>query len=203
MKKTIIKATEQLDDSFFEQLKSYSKDIITFSYLTENEIDKKTYIEKVCDYLEAFCAKNGTEVKDLSSLYTSTLMSELSLKPGKKTREEAYLLALKQRIKEMKKEEKANIDRLEDCTRIFVSFYNLQMTKKGEFDFCLSMDFLKKTIKGLKDGKTYKNLIAKGKKTSDISVKYSKLVFSMFLMELLYLHMLNNAPKSELGENNG
>jgi hypothetical protein len=194
---------EKIDDNSFADIRDFSKETIVFSYLPEDVINKAIYIEKVNDYFETFCVKNGNDETTLPGVFTTCLLSELSIKPGKKTREELYYNKLKTLAKEIKKEEKADLDKLLDFTRTFVSLYSLQMKKKGDFDFCLSNKLLTETMKGLKSSKSYKALLTKCKKTTDVNVKYSKIVFSMLLLELFYLHMLINEPQSEVGGDYG
>ncbi|MBR0461575.1 MAG: hypothetical protein IJJ00_02520 [Erysipelotrichaceae bacterium] len=197
MKTEIIDIIENLNENYFDELKEFSNEVITFDYLTKDDVTKKNYIEKVCSYIEAFCIKNTVKEVDLYDVFAERLQMAASFKLIKGSREEKYFNKLKTTVKEIKKAKAANIDLLKNVSRIFVSLYHYCLIDKKTFSFDLSMDYLKSTISRLKESKTYKDLHKSNRKT-DYDIKYNKILFVDFLLVLLYLDMLMNAPQSEV-----
>lgn len=201
--KEIIEVLLNLKDESYKEFVNFSKEVITFNYIEKDEITKNIFIEKFYDYIETCYIKNNYDENDLAKVYVDYLSSAIALKVNKKSREEIYLNKLKDLAKYIKKEKEIDISSLEDFTRVFVALYCVQIKMDKELDFNLSKDRLDKTIKGLKESKTYKNLFLKNQDFTNMNVKYNKLIVINLLLELLYLDMLDKKPESDFGENYG
>ena len=88
MKTEIIDIIENLNENYFDELKEFSNEVITFDYLTKDDVTKKNYIEKVCSYIEAFCIKNTVKEVDLYDVFAERLQMAASFKLIKGSREE-------------------------------------------------------------------------------------------------------------------
>ena len=201
--KEIIEVLLNLKDESYSEFVDFSKEVITFNYIEKDKVTKNIFIEKFYDYIETCYIKNNYDENDLAKVYVDYLSSAIALKVNKKSREEIYLNKLKDLAKYIKKEKEIDISSLEDFTRVFVALYCVQIKMDKELDFNLSKDRLDKTIKGLKESKTYKNLFLKNQDFTNMNVKYNKLVIINLLLELLYLDMLDKKPESDFGENYG
>jgi hypothetical protein len=201
--KEIIEVLLNLKDESYSEFVDFSKEVITFNYIEKDKVTKNIFIEKFYDYIETCYIKNNYDENDLAKVYVDYLSSAIALKVNKKSREEIYLNKLKDLAKYIKKEKEIDISSLEDFTRVFVALYCVQIKMDKELDFNLYKDRLDKTIKGLKESKTYKNLFLKNQDFTNMNVKYNKLVIINLLLELLYLDMLDKKPESDFGENYG
>ena len=201
--KEIIEVLLNLKDESYSEFVDFSKEVITFNYIEKDKVTKNIFIEKFYDYIETCYIKNNYDENDLAKVYVDYLSSAIALKVNKESREEIYLNKLKDLAKYIKKEKEIDISSLEDFTRVFVALYCVQIKMDKELDFNLYKDRLDKTIKGLKESKTYKNLFLKNQDFTNMNVKYNKLVIINLLLELLYLDMLDKKPESDFGENYG
>ena len=201
--KEIIEVLLNLKDESYSEFVDFSKEVITFNYIEKDKVTKNIFIEKFYDYIETCYIKNNYDENDLAKVYVDYLSSAIALKVNKESREEIYLNKLKDLAKYIKKEKEIDISSLEDFTRVFVALYCVQIKMDKELDFNLYKDRLDKTIKGLKESKTYKNLFLKNQDFTNMNVKYNKLVIINLLLELLCLDMLDKKPESDLGENYG
>lgn len=199
MKKTIISIIKNLNEDYYNEIRSSGDEIMTFNHLSSKEINRDVYIEKVCDYIDTYIVKNNSNEKDISFTFVNSLLNAIDIKTEKKSREETYLNKAKSIAKEIKKIDSFNAEKLEDFCRIIVSLYCFA-TNKDIFDFNLSNEKLDKAVSRLKESKNYKSLFSKGKSITDVDVKYNKLVFSSYLLVLFYSDMLNNEPKSDMGD---
>jgi len=197
MNNKLVYAIYELSDSSFNEIKNLTSELISYVSHKIEDVNSCLFSEKIYDYIETFAVKNNLNINDLADTYTSCLLSELSIKPSKKSREELYLNKLKQLKKEIKQSKDFNFSKLEDFTRVFVALFSLESRDKKLFDFTLSKDYMNNTIEGLKNTKTYKNMFKKDGKLTDKNIKYSKIVFSILILEIVYIHMIDKAEKDE------
>lgn len=197
MNNKLVYAIYELSDSSFNEIKNSTSELISYVSHKIEDVNSCLFSEKIYDYIETFAVKNNLNINDLADTYTSCLLSELSIKPSKRSREELYLNKLKQLKKEIKQSKDFNFSKLEDFTRVFVALFSLESNDKKIFDFTLSKDYMNNTIEGLKNTKTYKNMFKKDGKITDKNIKYSKIVFSILILEIVYTHMIDKAEKDE------
>lgn len=197
MNENLIYIINSLSTESFNEIKTSTSELLSYASHKIEDVNSHLYCEKIYDYIDAFCIKNNLNIKDLADIYTSCLLSELSIKPNKKSREELYFNKLKQLKKEIKQSKEIDFSKLEDFTRVFVALFSLESNGKKTFDFTLSKDYMNNTIEGLMNTKTYKNMFKKDGKLTDKNIKYSKIVFSILILEIVYTHMIDKSEKDE------
>lgn len=185
---------KEINDNYFVYLKETTKNTIRFKVLSDEEITRNVYLEKLYDYLTTVNIKNNIDAdkKEYISVYVNNLYSLMNKNIAKKSREEKYILKAKKLINQLKKDPD-NESLLKDYTRIFVSIYS----SKVRFSFDISLDRLNKTIDGIKNEKE-NFFIFKGKdKISELN-RYEKMQYIIVLMTLVYLAILSEAEASSL-----
>lgn len=186
---------KEINDNYFVYLKETTKNTIRFKVLTDEEITRNVYLEKLYDYLTTVNIKNNIDAdkKEYTSVYVNNLYSLMNKNIAKKSREEKYILKAKKLMNQLKKDPD-NESLLKDYTRIFVSIYSSQGNR---FSFDISLDRLNKTIDGIKNEKE-NFFIFKGKdKISELN-RYEKMQYIIVLMTLVYLEILSEAEASSL-----
>lgn len=186
---------KEINDNYFVYLKETTKNTIRFKVLSDEEITRNVYLEKLYDYLTTVNIKNNIDAdkKEYISVYVNNLYSLMNKNTAKKSREEKYILKAKKLMNQLKKDPD-NESLLKDYTRIFVSIYSSQGNR---FSFDISLDRLNKTIDGIKNEKE-NFFIFKGKdKISELN-RYEKMQYIIVLMTLVYLAILSEAEASSL-----
>lgn len=186
---------KEINDNYFVYLKETTKNTIRFKVLSDEEITRNVYLEKLYDYLTTVNIKNNIDAdkKEYISVYVNNLYSLMNKNIEKKSREEKYILKAKKLMNQLKKDPD-NESLLKDYTRIFVSIYSSQGNR---FSFDISLDRLNKTIDGIKNEKE-NFFIFKGKdKISELN-RYEKMQYIIVLMTLVYLAILSEAEASSL-----
>lgn len=186
---------KEINDNYFVYLKETTKNTIRFKVLSDEEITRNVYLEKLYDYLTTVNIKNNIDAdkKEYISVYVNNLYSLMNKNIAKKSREEKYILKAKKLMNQLKKDPD-NDSLLKDYTRIFVSIYSSQ---GNSFSFDISLDRLNKTIDGIKNEKE-NFFIFKGKdKISELN-RYEKMQYIIVLMTLVYLAILSEAKASSL-----
>lgn len=186
---------KEINDNYFVYLKETTKNTIRFKVLSDEEITRNVYLEKLYDYLTTVNIKNNIDAdkKEYISVYVNNLYSLMNKNIVKKSREEKYILKAKKLMNQLKKDPD-NESLLKDYTRIFVSIYSSQGNR---FSFDISLDRLNKTIDGIKNEKE-NFFIFKGKdKISELN-RYEKMQYIIVLMTLVYLAIISETEVSSL-----
>lgn len=186
---------KEINDNYFVYLKETTKNTIRFKVLSDEEITRNVYLEKLYDYLTTVNIKNNIDAdkKEYISVYVNNLYSLMNKNIVKKSREEKYILKAKKLMNQLKKDP-GNESLLKDYTRIFVSIYSSQGNR---FSFDISLDRLNKTIDGIKNEKE-NFFIFKGKdKISELN-RYEKMQYIIVLMTLVYLAIISETEVSSL-----
>ena len=176
-------------------MREITKNTVRFKVLSNEEITRNVYLEKLYDYLATVNVKNNIDAdkKEYISVYMNSLYSLMNKNIAKKSREEKYILKAKKLMNQLKKDPD-NESVLKDFTRIFVSIYSSQDNK---FSFDISLDRLNKTIDGIKNEKE-NVFIFKGKdKISELN-RYEKMQYIIVLMTLVYLAIISETEVSSL-----
>lgn len=176
-------------------MREITKNTVRFKVLSNEEITRNVYLEKLYDYLATVNVKNNIDAdkKEYISVYMNSLYSLMNKNIAKKSREEKYILKAKKLMNQLKKDPD-NESVLKDFTRIFVSIYSSQDNK---FSFDISLDRLNKTIDGIKNEKE-NFFIFKGKdKISELN-RYEKMQYIIVLMTLVYLAIISETEVSSL-----
>lgn len=170
---------KEINDNYYVYLREITKNTVRFKVLSNEEITRNVYLEKLYDYLATVNVKNNIDAdkKEYISVYMNSLYSLMNKNIAKKSREEKYILKAKKLMNQLKKDPD-NESVLKDFTRIFVSIYSSQDNK---FSFDISLDRLNKTIDGIKNEKE-NFFIFKGKdKISELN-RYEKMQYIMALL---------------------
>lgn len=186
---------KEINDNYYVYLREITKKTVRFKVLSNEEITRNVYLEKLYDYLTTVNIKNNIDAdkKEYISVYVNNLYSLMNKNIEKKSREEKYILKAKKLMNQLKKDPD-NESLLKDYTRIFVSIYSSQGNR---FSFDISLDRLNKTIDGIKNEKE-NFFIFKGKdKISELN-RYEKMQYIIVLMTLVYLAILSEAEASSL-----
>ncbi len=186
---------KEINDNYYVYLREITKNIVRFKVLSNEEITRNVYLEKLYDYLATVNVKNNIDAdkKEYISVYMNSLYSLMNKNIAKKSREEKYILKAKKLMNQLKKDPD-NESVLKDFTRIFVSIYSSQDNK---FSFDISLDRLNKTIDGIKNEKE-NFFIFKGKdKISELN-RYEKMQYIIVLMTLVYLAIISETEVSSL-----
>ena len=186
---------KEINDNYYVYLREITKNIVRFKVLSNEEITRNVYLEKLYDYLATVNVKNNiaADKKEYISVYMNSLYSLMNKNIAKKSREEKYILKAKKLMNQLKKDPD-NESVLKDFTRIFVSIYSSQDNK---FSFDISLDRLNKTIDGIKNEKE-NFFIFKGKdKISELN-RYEKMQYIIVLMTLVYLAIISETEVSSL-----
>ena len=186
---------KEINDNYFVYLKETTKNTIRFKVLSDEEITRNVYLEKLYDYLTTVNIKNNIDAdkKEYISVYVNNLYSLMNKNTAKKSREEKYILKAKKLMNQLKKDPD-NESLLKDYTRIFVSIYSSQGNR---FSFDISLDRLNKTIDGIKNEKE-NFFIFKGKDKIIELNRHEKMQYIIVLMTLVYLAILSEAEASSL-----
>ena len=187
---------KEINDNYYVvYLREITKKTVRFKVLSNEEITRNVYLEKLYDYLTTVNIKNNIDAdkKEYISVYVNNLYSLMNKNIEKKSREEKYILKAKKLMNQLKKDPDDE-SLLKDYTRIFVSIYSSQGNR---FSFDISLDRLNKTIDGIKNEKE-NFFIFKGKdKISELN-RYEKMQYIIVLMTLVYLAILSEAEASSL-----
>lgn len=186
---------KEINDNYYVYLREITKNTVRFKVLSNEEITRNVYLEKLYDYLATVNVKNNIDAdkKEYISVYMNSLYSLMNKNIAKKSREEKYILKAKKLMNQLKKDPD-NESVLKDFTRIFVSIYSSQDNK---FSFDVSLDRLNKTIDGIKNEKE-NFFIFKGKdKISELN-RYEKMQYIIVLMTLVYLAIISETEVSSL-----
>lgn len=186
---------KEINDNYYVYLREITKNTVRFKVLSNEEITRNVYLEKLYDYLATVNVKNNIDAdkKEYISVYMNSLYSLMNKNIAKKSREEKYILKAKKLMNQLKKDPD-NESVLKDFTRIFVSIYSSQDNK---FSFYISLDRLNKTIDGIKNEKE-NFFIFKGKdKISELN-RYEKMQYIIVLMTLVYLAIISETEVSSL-----
>lgn len=186
---------KEINDNYYVYLREITKNTVRFKILSNEEITRNVYLEKLYDYLATVNVKNNIDAdkKEYISVYMNSLYSLMNKNIAKKSREEKYILKAKKLMNQLKKDPD-NESVLKDFTRIFVSIYSSQDNK---FSFDISLDRLNKTIDGIKNEKE-NFFIFKGKdKISELN-RYEKMQYIIVLMTLVYLAIISETEVSSL-----
>lgn len=186
---------KEINDNYYVYLREITKNTVRFKVLSNEEITRNVYLEKLYDYLATVNVKNNIDAdkKEYISVYMNSLYSLMNKNIAKKSREEKYILKAKKLMNQLKKDPD-NESVLKDFTRIFVSIYSSQDNK---FSFDISLDRLNKTIDGIKNEKE-NFFIFKGKdKISELN-RYEKMQYIIVLMTLVYLAIISETEVSSL-----
>ena len=186
---------KEIKCNYYVYLREITKKTVRFKVLSNEEITRNVYLEKLYDYLTTVNIKNNIDAdkKEYISVYVNNLYSLMNKNIEKKSREEKYILKAKKLMNQLKKDPD-NESLLKDYTRIFVSIYSSQGNR---FSFDISLDRLNKTIDGIKNEKE-NFFIFKGKdKISELN-RYEKMQYIIVLMTLVYLAILSEAEASSL-----
>lgn len=186
---------KEINDNYYVYLREITKNTVRFKVLSNEEITRNVYLEKLYDYLATVNVKNNIDAdkKEYISVYMNSLYSLMNKNIAKKSREEKYILKAKKLMNQLKKDPD-NESVLKDFTRIFVSIYSSQDNK---FSFDISLDRLNKTIDGIKNEKE-NFFIFKGKdKISELN-RYEKMQYIIILMTLVYLAIISETEVSSL-----
>ena len=186
---------KEINDNYYVYLREITKKTVRFKVLSNEEITRNVYLEKLYDYLTTVNIKNNIDAdkKEYISVYVNNLYSLMNKNIEKKSREEKYILKAKKLMNQLKKDPD-NESLLKDYTRIFVSIYSSQDNK---FSFDISLDRLNKTIDGIKNEKE-NFFIFKGKdKISELN-RYEKMQYIIVLMTLVYLAIISETEVSSL-----
>ena len=186
---------KEINDNYYVYLREITKNTVRFKVLSNEEITRNVYLEKLYDYLATVNVKNNIDAdkKEYISVYMNSLYSLMNKNIAKKSREEKYILKAKKLMNQLKKDPD-NESVLIDFTRIFVSIYSSQDNK---FSFDISLDRLNKTIDGIKNEKE-NFFIFKGKdKISELN-RYEKMQYIIVLMTLVYLAIISETEVSSL-----
>ena len=186
---------KEINDNYYVYLREITKNTVRFKVLSNEEITRNVYLEKLYDYLATVNVKNNIDAdkKEYISVYMNSLYSLMNKNIAKKSREEKYILKAKKLMNQLKKDPD-NEPVLKDFTRIFVSIYSSQDNK---FSFDISLDRLNKTIDGIKNEKE-NFFIFKGKdKISELN-RYEKMQYIIVLMTLVYLAIISETEVSSL-----
>ena len=181
--------------NYYVYLREITKNTVRFKVLSNEEITRNVYLEKLYDYLATVNVKNNIDAdkKEYISVYMNSLYSLMNKNIAKKSREEKYILKAKKLMNQLKKDPD-NESVLKDFTRIFVSIYSSQGNR---FSFDISLDRLNKTIDGIKNEKE-NFFIFKGKdKISELN-RYEKMQYIIVLMTLVYLAIISETEVSSL-----
>ena len=186
---------KEINDNYYVYLREITKNTVRFKVLSNEEITRNVYLEKLYDYLATVNVKNNIDAdkKEYISVYMNSLYSLMNKNIAKKSREEKYILKAKKLMNQLKKDPD-NESVLKDFTRIFVSIYSSQDNK---FSFDISLDRLNKTIDGIKNEKE-NFFIFKGKdKISELN-RYEKMQYIIVFMTLVYLAIISETEVSSL-----
>ena len=186
---------KEINDNYYVYLREITKNTVRFKVLSNEEITRNVYLEKLYDYLATVNVKNNIDAdkKEYISVYMNSLYSLMNKNIAKKSREEKYILKAKKLMNQLKKDPD-NESVLKEFTRIFVSIYSSQDNK---FSFDISLDRLNKTIDGIKNEKE-NFFIFKGKdKISELN-RYEKMQYIIVLMTLVYLAIISETEVSSL-----
>ena len=186
---------KEINDNYYVYLREITKNTVRFKVLSNEEITRNVYLEKLYDYLATVNVNNNIDAdkKEYISVYMNSLYSLMNKNIAKKSREEKYILKAKKLMNQLKKDPD-NESVLKDFTRIFVSIYSSQDNK---FSFDISLDRLNKTIDGIKNEKE-NFFIFKGKdKISELN-RYEKMQYIIVLMTLVYLAIISETEVSSL-----
>ena len=186
---------KEINDNYFVYLKETTKNTIRFKVLSDEEITRNVYLEKLYDYLTTVNIKNNIDAdkKEYISVYVNNLYSLMNKNIAKKSREEKYILKAKKLINQLKKDPD-NESLLKDYTRIFVSIYSSQGNR---FSFDISLDRLNKTIDGIKNEKENFFIFKVKDKISELN-RYEKMQYIIVLMTLVYLAIISETEVSSL-----
>lgn len=186
---------KEINDNYYVYLREITKNTVRFKVLSNEEITRNVYLEKLYDYLATVNVKNNIDAdkKEYISVYMNSLYSLMNKNIAKKSREEKYILKAKKLMNQLKKDPD-NESVLKDFTRIFVSIYSSQDNK---FSFDISLDRLNKTIDGIKNEKE-NFFIFKGKDKISGLNRYEKMQYIIVLMTLVYLAIISETEVSSL-----
>lgn len=185
-----------INDEYYKKLNGLSSKILRFRVINEEDVTRDFYLEKIYDYLDTVNIKNSINPRkyEYVSIYVDSLLALIDNKIVKGSRAEKYLKKAKTIETKIKNDEEHCAELLKDFTRIFVSLY-LECLKSDnpldDFDFSLSYDALLKVIEGMKCEKKQGMLWEKEKKVLNIKNRYSKMTYTLFFLEIIYLNMLS------------
>lgn len=187
---------DEINDKYYEELKKLSSKILRFRVVDEKEVTRGFFLEKIYDYLDAVNIKNSINPRkyEFVSIYMESLLALIDNKVVKGSRAEKYLKKAKSIESKMKVNQENCAELLKDFTRIFVSLY-LECIKSEkpleDFEFCLSYDDFLKVIDGMKAEKKPGLLWEKEKNVINIRNRYSKMIYNLFFLEMIYLNILS------------
>ena len=187
---------DEINDKYYEELKKLSSKILRFRVVDEKEVTRGFFLEKIYDYLDAVNIKNSINPRkyEFVSIYMESLLALIDNKVVKGSRAEKYLKKAKSIESKMKVNQENCSELLKDFTRIFVSLY-LECIKSEkpleDFEFCLSYDDFLKVIDGMKAEKKPGLLWEKEKNVINIRNRYSKMIYNLFFLEMIYLNILS------------
>ncbi len=193
---------EEVNGSYFEELKDSTASILKFRVLDIKEVDKNVFLEKVYDYLDAVDIKNNINVKkaEYLSMYTSTLLALIDNKVVKGSRAEKFLKKAERIVSKISKDQENCEEKIKDFTRIFSCLYIQCLTSKkplSDFNFTFSFAELHKVVEGLIDEKKSAFLFVKEKDLLDITNRHSKMTYILFFYILVAYSTLAELGKEE------
>ena len=88
---------KEINDNYYVYLREITKNTVRFKVLSNEEITRNVYLEKLYDYLATVNVKNNIDAdkKEYISVYMNSLYSLMNKNIAKKSREEKYILKAK------------------------------------------------------------------------------------------------------------